>query len=740
MRKSVVILLLVVFIFGSVIGVQASTKTTNILTKELAVKAAKTQLEIGENYELQDASFQEQTNPYDEKDKFWSLHFSKEDDKGNISVRVDAETGKVTNFNFYEPYDESNNQAVMTWEEGKQLALAWIEKLMPERVAQVALTDDPNNRRAGSTRFEYNFQRNIDGYAFINDGFRASVDSSKRQVTSYNYQWTEGLAFPDLAVTVNKDEAVAKFKELDETRLIYMMTRDKKGQEQGLKLVYTSELPESGLLNAFDGILLPSERVYRNYLYGGATGMDLAKEEYARDQSSSAGGMIETVPDEGVISKEKATGIVQDILAPLVDFSKLELTSASFGVYNNGQKKQWRFYWGSPQDENMKEDTLVQNQNVNAALDAETGAITSISLYNHTNRVLPPQEEKDQSKGFTFSELENMASEVITKVFPDQLNQVQFVEDNYYGIPRPLLEKSEKLTTTIKAERLINEIPYPNNNMRFSFDAETNQLLNFNYQWEEVTAPDAKDILTLDEAENIYYDKAGIITQYVQLQEDNKPVKDVVLAHGVKPHTFRYIEAKSGNLLDYSGDVMEQKNLASELTDINAHWAEREIRLLFDQGVIETEDGQFKPDKKITRQEAVKMLTLVNGYIGNYDSQTFKDVPKDHPYYKYIEAAVRMELIDGNRDYFYPESELTRETFAVMLIRLAGYEKVAALSEIYVVPFKDGSSISEDKIGYVALAHGFHIFNGYQGYFQPQGHISRAETAVALYRTTGLVK
>ena len=61
------------------------------------------------------------------------------------------------------------------------------------------------------------------------------------------------------------------------------------------------------------------------------------------------------------------------------------------------------------------------------------------------------------------------------------------------------------------------------------------------------------------------------------------------------------------------------------------------------------------------------------------------------------------------------------------------YNEVAEIKGIYNCPFKDVDEIDPDLIGYVTIASGLKIVNGYNGNINPKGEMTRAEVAVMIF-------
>ena len=67
------------------------------------------------------------------------------------------------------------------------------------------------------------------------------------------------------------------------------------------------------------------------------------------------------------------------------------------------------------------------------------------------------------------------------------------------------------------------------------------------------------------------------------------------------------------------------------------------------------------------------------------------------------------------------------------MIRALKYDKIADISDIFKCDFKDAEEINSELFGYVVLASGLKIIQGYDGYFTPNKTLSRAEATVMIY-------
>ena len=143
-------------------------------------------------------------------------------------------------------------------------------------------------------------------------------------------------------------------------------------------------------------------------------------------------------------------------------------------------------------------------------------------------------------------------------------------------------------------------------------------------------------------------------------------------------------------------------------------------------------DGTFKPGQNITRQDAAKLLALVLDLdLEKTDNPNFKDVSKNHPYYKYIAALVEEGIISGYEDNtFRPNDSLTRAQMAKILV--LGFE----LDEMNNVrlPFSDINA-KQWHIEFVRSLYGHEITTGTTPTtFSPNAHVTRGQMASFVFR------
>lgn len=169
--------------------------------------------------------------------------------------------------------------------------------------------------------------------------------------------------------------------------------------------------------------------------------------------------------------------------------------------------------------------------------------------------------------------------------------------------------------------------------------------------------------------------------------------------------------------------------LASPIQDIN-HWAKTQIEKWLAQGIASGyPDNTFKPDNTISRAEFVSLANRAFGRQNQDAAITFKDVRPSDWFFAEVAAARAAGYISGYEDgTFRPDNPVTRQEAASIAARLLKLESTSA--QFY---FKDAENISPWARAAVYAVAANKVMSGYtDGTFRPYGLMTRAETVVML--------
>ncbi|WP_066633930.1 S-layer homology domain-containing protein [Desulfolucanica intricata] len=178
---------------------------------------------------------------------------------------------------------------------------------------------------------------------------------------------------------------------------------------------------------------------------------------------------------------------------------------------------------------------------------------------------------------------------------------------------------------------------------------------------------------------------------------------------------------------------------AAGLSDINGHWAQKQIEEWVEQGLVAGyPDGTFKPDNSITRAEFV---VLVNrAFSLNNDAECdFADVKTTDWFYEDVATAKAAGYISGYEDNtFRPTREISRQEAAVIVAKLLDLDTSEELDGLD--KFVDADIIPSWAKASVNAVANAGIINGYPDKsFRGLNPITRAEAIVVLNAALGKV-
>ncbi|RAU96159.1 S-layer homology domain-containing protein [Paenibacillus sp. YN15] len=180
--------------------------------------------------------------------------------------------------------------------------------------------------------------------------------------------------------------------------------------------------------------------------------------------------------------------------------------------------------------------------------------------------------------------------------------------------------------------------------------------------------------------------------------------------------------------------------------DMTGHWAEKAVGFLSAKLVVDSMgDGGFLPESPLTRAQYSAMLVRALGLEASAAATggIFTDVAADSWYAVSVNAAVYAGITEGYEDgSFRPDARITREEMAVMLYRaLQAANAAPAADASAVAGLADGSELagwSREAVG--ALLAGGLINGRTEGGFVPAADATRAEGAAVLQRLLGYLE
>lgn len=212
---------------------------------------------------------------------------------------------------------------------------------------------------------------------------------------------------------------------------------------------------------------------------------------------------------------------------------------------------------------------------------------------------------------------------------------------------------------------------------------------------------------------------------------------------GFVPTSFAKRNGKKAAIIKFSGNQTLYTVAASNKSfdDIAGHWAAKDITLLANKLIVNgIGNNKFAPEQGVKRAEFAALIVRALGLTGTSSAERFTDVQSNTWYAQAVSAAVHANIIQGYEDgSFRPNALITREEIAVMLVRAMSYigldRSVSQEQQIKVLaPFTDTESLSWSA-PYLAAALQDQIVQGKPGNrLDPKGVLTRAEMVVMLKR------
>lgn len=205
--------------------------------------------------------------------------------------------------------------------------------------------------------------------------------------------------------------------------------------------------------------------------------------------------------------------------------------------------------------------------------------------------------------------------------------------------------------------------------------------------------------------------------------ENIKTISDRYLASAAALNDSNY------DITDYLENIDSYRECAKGFSDISGSWAKNDIEYMVEQGLINgVSDTRFAPDSNMTRAQMTAILMRILGIEGKYSGE-FSDISPEDWFADGISAAVKNGIVSGDNGLFRPNDPITREEVAKMISLASGFtvEKVVKFADeadISEWAAEFVAAVSENSImnGYP------------DGTFKPKSYLTRAEGTVMLKR------
>lgn len=166
------------------------------------------------------------------------------------------------------------------------------------------------------------------------------------------------------------------------------------------------------------------------------------------------------------------------------------------------------------------------------------------------------------------------------------------------------------------------------------------------------------------------------------------------------------------------------------LIDIDGHWAKNQILDFVSKGYVAGyEDNTFRPENSITRAEFVKLVNKVFKFTET-GSENFSDVNSSQWYYNDICIGLKAGYINGYEDgTFRPENPITREEACKTIAKVMNLRGDGNLTFKDSNQISDWAKEYVDALSDNKIINGYE-----DNTFRPNNNMTRAETVTILSR------
>ncbi|WP_261131744.1 YcdB/YcdC domain-containing protein [Bacillus sp. Marseille-Q3570] len=255
-----------------------------------------------------------------------------------------------------------------------------------------------------------------------------------------------------------------------------------------------------------------------------------------------------------------------------------------------------------------------------------------------------------------------------------------------------------------------NGIRVANQGVDIQVSALNGEITEYTLAWKDIDFPSVGKIISTTKAKELHNKERSVELIYMVPVPDHPSErkkligkkKEAIPVYKVKSHDGVFLDARIGKWRDrITGEIIQKR-----ITDLDGHWAEKEINKLVHNGFIEVEQNRFHPDEAITGLELTNLLEQA------------------------IEAG------GGNRKLPYGlnqfKKEVSREDFALRLVQVLDLDQFSEEEKVVVSNFLDEDKIIHKKE--VGLIQKMGIMQGSHNKFRPKDSLTKAEAAVVISR------
>lgn len=292
--------------------------------------------------------------------------------------------------------------------------------------------------------------------------------------------------------------------------------------------------------------------------------------------------------------------------------------------------------------------------------------------------------------------------------------------------------KHELMTVTLKGENIDDLYAYE---ARFAFDPDRMELVGAKSNLDGFSvAPSIqnKELVIAHTKVGDVKGDSGTVTIETLTIKPKKP--------GSSPVQLLAVKTVKSSMNERLIETNQTVRLVKLFADLRNHWSKDDVMWMVDRQIVDgMDDEHFSPDTNVTRAQFAKLLVAALKLENKAAKLPFADVADGAWYADTVRQAYAAGIVEGMTDTaFAPESAITREQMAAMLLRAKDYaaghkQPVAGLES--VPELRDEAEVSDWAKPFVRQTMAAKLMIGRaDGVFAPLSQATRAEAAVVVKR------
>ena len=608
----------------------------------------------------------------------WSLNWRQSgDSKPQLSATID-ENGMIRSYDYYRPLEVSGLAAIRQ-AQAAQTADRFVAQIAPSYAASLDRLPESAAYQGGNS-FTFTYQQQHDGVPVANGTVEVRVNRYTGTVTSFNASDQVNFAdaaWPDKSKAISVQAAQKALLDELGVELVYLGHYDYDAETYSAYPAYRPAQSDK-VLDAVTGKAITLEKPpFLPYAKNSAAA------EGVEDRETGGLSPAERMAVEAnakLLTQEDAVSKLRQITGAgaALSVQNAVLTSAAY----EKDRYIWRIALQSE-----------QKQSLSGTIDAQTGQLLGFSRYDRQAEPLPEVQSQAHSDQAVTAFLKQYA--------PSELAASRSVEQE---------GSSEDTIARYQYQRLVNGIPFPDNGLSVTYDRESGRITSYQLNWNKsVTFPSIQKAKQPQAIVKDMAEGADFSLQYTRQKDGYHLIYDFADKSALRFDPF------SGQQLDWQGQPYIAQTMPSY------HWqgaSSESAQRLYENGIY-LNKNELNVQSPITQGELAQLI-----YRSRYP---YAEITDQKTLYQELD---RLGLILQKEAA--PTANVTRQQASLYAVRLLGYERLTAYSELFAYPYQDKAEDAYQAS--VAICGAMGLLQPEDGHIRPAAALTQGEAFDLIYK------